>query len=116
MQETLARWLAHEAGRTRAHANGKNGVEPEKAASEKGNVMTWGDYVEWAICNTLHRNERDPSGREPRGDGVGSASRVMGRMGALGVAVHRVRGGIWGAIADSDRPSREQGQQDHTRM
>jgi hypothetical protein len=36
----------------------------------------------------LHRHERDPRGPKPRGDGVGSVSRVMGCMGALSVAVH----------------------------
>jgi hypothetical protein len=44
----------------------------------------------------LRRDERDPRGPESRGDRVGSASRVMGRMGALGVAIIRVRGGNLG--------------------
>jgi hypothetical protein len=85
--------------------------------SEKGNVMTWGDYVEWAIVAIPF---------------IGmSAIPVVVNLAVTGWDLSRVSWvawalsawlclasvvGMWGAIADRDRPAREQGRQDHTRM
>jgi hypothetical protein len=84
---------------------------------EQGNVMTWGDYVEWAIVAIPF---------------IGmSAIPVVVNLAVTGWEIPHVSwaawalsawlfivsvGGIWEAIADSDRPSREQGRQDYTRM
>jgi hypothetical protein len=79
--------------------------------------MTWGDAVEWTIAAIPF---------------VGmSAIPVIVNLAVTGWDLPRVSwaawalsawlfivavGGIRGAIADRDRPSREQGRQDHTRM
>jgi hypothetical protein len=79
--------------------------------------MRWGDYVGWAIAALPF---------------VGmSALPVVLNLAVTGWDLPRVSwiawalsawlfiasvGGIWGAIADSHRPAREQGPQDHTRL
>jgi hypothetical protein len=84
---------------------------------EKGNVMTWGDYVEWAIAAIPF---------------IGmSAIPVVVNLAVMGWDLPRVSWAVWAlsawlfivsvggireAIADSNRPSREQGRQDYTRM
>jgi hypothetical protein len=84
---------------------------------EKGHVMTWGDYVEWAIAAIPF---------------VGmSAIPVVVNLGVTGWDLSRVSWAIWvlsawlfimavggirEAITDSDQPSREQDRQNHTRM
>jgi hypothetical protein len=79
--------------------------------------MRWGDSVEWAIAALSF---------------IGmSAIPVVLNLAVTGWDLPRVSwiawalsawlfiasvGGIWGAIADSNRPAREQGSQDHTRL
>jgi hypothetical protein len=84
---------------------------------EKGHVMTWGDNVEWAIAAIPFV--------------AMSAIPVVVNLAVTGWDLSRVSWAAWGlsawlfivavggireAIADSDRPSREQHGQDHTRM
>jgi hypothetical protein len=79
--------------------------------------MTWGDYVGWAIAALPFAGM--------------SALPVVVNLAVTGWDLSRVSwvawalsawlfivsvGGIWGAIADRDRPSRAQDRPDHTRM
>jgi hypothetical protein len=83
----------------------------------KGHVMTWRDYVEWAIVAISFAGM--------------SVIPVVLNLAVTGWDLSRVSWvawalsawlclasvvGMWGAIADRDRPAREQGRQDHTRM
>jgi hypothetical protein len=85
--------------------------------SEKGNVMTWGDYVEWAIAAIPFLGMSAIPVVVNLAVTEWDLSRVSWVAWALSgwLFIASVMG-IRGAIADSDRPSREQGRQDHTRM
>jgi hypothetical protein len=105
--------MAHADGKP-SHGTERIGKESSQDARdrERGNAMTWGDAVEWAMAAMPFAGT--------------SAIPVVVSLALNGWDLNRVSwlawalsawllfvsvGGIWGAIADSHRPPREQGRQ-----